>query len=111
MPQLVWPSSRAVHTAVAERIRRLLDEHGGLVADFGRRTMSVGHGVLSDHPHSFTAVLIPGACLAAGADWHAAMWPTAAAECMMAAADLLDDVADNDPGSTPSESPGVLLTA
>ena len=86
MPEVAWPSSRAVHTAVAERIRRLLDEHGGLVADFGRRTMSVGHGVLSDHPHSFTAVLIPGACLAAGADWHAAMWPTAAAECMMAAA-------------------------
>src|SRR6266852_9756609 len=111
MPEVVWPSSSEFHAAVAQRIRRLLDEHGGLIADFGRRTMSVGHGVLSDDPHSFTAVLIPGACLAAGADWHAALWPAAAAECMMAAADLLDDVADNDPGSTPSESPGVLLTA
>src|SRR6266567_1998271 len=88
MPEVVWPSSSEVHAAVAQRIRRLLDEHGGLIADFGRRTMSVGHGVLSDDPHSFTAVVIPGACLTAGADWHAALWPTAAAECMMAAADL-----------------------
>lgn len=108
---MVWPSSRAVHAAVAERIRRLLDEHGGLVADFGRRTMSVGHGVLSDQPHSFTAVLIPGACLAAGADWQVAMWPAAAAECMMAAADLFDDVADAEPGNLASDNPGVALTA
>src|SRR5712691_7926221 len=111
MPEVLWPSSTEVHAAVAERIRRLLDEHGGAVADFGRRTMSVGHGVLSDHPHSFTTVLIPGACLTAGADWHAALWPTAAAECMMAAADLFDDVADADPGSLATDSPGVALTA
>src|SRR5712691_2129200 len=111
MPEVLWPSSTEVHAAVAERIRRLLDEHGGAVADFGRRTMSVGHGVLSDEPHSFTAVLVPGACLTAGADWHAALWPTAAAECMMAAADLFDDVADADPGSLATDSPGVALTA
>ena len=108
---MIWPSSSEVHSAVAERIGRLLDEHGGLVADFGRRTMSVGHGVLSDDPHSFTAVLIPGACLTAGADWHAALWPAAAAEYMMAAADLFDDVADADPGTLVSDSPGVALTA
>ncbi len=85
MPDVVWPSSSDVHSAVAERIRRLLDEHGGLVADFGRRTMSLGHGVLSDDPHSFTAVLIPGACLTAGAD--------------------------ADPGTLASDSPGVALTS
>ena len=56
MPEVAWPSSSEVHAAVAQRIRGLLDEHGGLIADFGRRTMSVGHGVLSDDPHSFTAV-------------------------------------------------------
>ena len=111
MPAVVWPSSTEVHAAVAERIRRLLDAHGGLVADFGRRTMGVAHGVLSDDPHSFTAVLVPGACLTAGADWHAALWPAAAAECMMAAADLFDDVADADRGSLVSDSPGVALTA
>jgi geranylgeranyl pyrophosphate synthase len=111
MPEVLWPSSTEVHAAVAERIRRLLDEHFGPVADFGRRTMSVGHGVLSDHPHSFTTVLIPGTCLAAGADWHAALWPTAAAEYMMAAADLFDDVADADPGNLAAGNPGVALTA
>src|SRR5258708_2038808 len=111
MPEPVWPSSSEVHAAVAERISSLLDEHGGLIADFGRRTMSVGHGVLTDEPHSFTAVVVPGACLTAGADWHAALWPTAAAECMMAAADLFDDVADADPGTLAAESPAVALTA
>src|SRR5260370_37017870 len=97
MPEVVWPSSSEVHAAVAQRIRGLLDEHGGLIADFGRRTMSGGHGVLSDHPHSFTAVVIPGACLAAGADWHAALWPTAAAEGLRAAPQLVDDGAGPDP--------------
>src|SRR5258707_14635212 len=111
MPALVWPSSSEIHSAVAERIRRLLDEHGGLIADFGRRTMTVGPGCLRDDPHSFPAVLIPGACLSAGADWHVALWPTAAAECMMAAADLFDDVAAPDPGTLASDSPGVALTA
>jgi geranylgeranyl pyrophosphate synthase len=111
MPEVAWPSSGEVHAAVAERVRRLLDEHGGLVADFGQRTMSVGHGVLSNAPHSFTAVLIPGTCLAAGADWHAALWPAAAAELMMAAADLFDDVADADPETLAADRPGVALTA
>jgi geranylgeranyl pyrophosphate synthase len=111
MPEVVWPSSTEVHTAVAARIARLLDEYGGPVADVGRRTMSVGHGVLSEDPHSLTTVLVPGACLTAGADWHAALWPTAAAELMMAAADLFDDVADADPGSLASDHPGVALTA
>src|SRR5205809_4406826 len=111
MPEVLWPSSSEVHAAVALRIRRLLDEHGGLIAEIGARTMAAGNGILSEQPHSATTVLVPGACLSAGADWHAALWPAAAAECMMAAADLLDDVADNDPGSKTSESPGVLLTA
>jgi geranylgeranyl pyrophosphate synthase len=111
MPEVIWPSSSEVHAAVGERVRRLLDEYGGLIAEIGGLTMAADNGVLSQRPHSATTVLVPGACLAAGADWHAALWPAAAAECMMAAADLLDDVADNDPGSTPSESPGVLLTA
>lgn len=111
MPEVVWPRSSEVHSAVAERIRRLLDEHGGLVAEVGGRTMAADNGILSEQPHSATTVLVPGACLSAGADWRAALWPAAAAECMMAAADLLDDVADHDPGNTPSESPGVLLTA
>jgi len=111
MPEVVWPSSSEVHAAVAERIRRLLGEYGGLVAEVGGRTMAADEGILSEQPHSATTVLVPGACLCAGADWHAALWPATAAECMMAAADLLDDVADADPGSTSSESPGVLLTA
>jgi geranylgeranyl pyrophosphate synthase len=105
-----WPDSGEVHAAVAERLRSLLAECGGLVAELGRRTMAVGDGVLSEHPHSLVSILVPGTCLSAGADWRAALWPAAAAECMMAAADLFDDVADADPGQDEHE-PGVLLTA
>jgi geranylgeranyl pyrophosphate synthase len=99
-----------VHAAVAERLSRFLDEHGGPVAHFGRRTMSDGDGVLSDHAHSVRTVLVPAACIAAGGDWKTAIWPTVGSECMMAAADLFDDVADADPGSE-TDNPGVLLTA
>jgi geranylgeranyl pyrophosphate synthase len=106
-----WPTSAEVHTAVAERLARLLDQLGGPVAEVGRRTLSTAHGVLSEQPHSLTTVLVPGACLAAGGSWRAAVWPAAAAELMMAAADLFDDVADADPGAFSSQGPGVALTA
>src|ERR1700694_2710131 len=106
-----WPSSREVNAAVAERIRCLLDAHGGPVADLAYRTMRADMGVLSEHAHSLTSVLVSGACLSAGADWQAALWPAAGAECMMAAADLFDDVADADPGGELTDTPGVVLTA
>jgi geranylgeranyl pyrophosphate synthase len=109
MPQL-WPTSAEVHAAVAERVTRLLDEHGGPVAEVGRRALSVHSRVLSDRPHSPITVLTPGTCYSAGADWRLAIWPTVGAECMMAAADILDDVADADPGSE-AHNAGVLLTA
>jgi geranylgeranyl pyrophosphate synthase len=107
----VWPSSHEVHTAVAERLERLLDETGGLVAETGRQTMSSGTGVLSDKPHSVISVLVVGACLSAGAEWQLALWPAVAAECMMAAADVFDDVADADQSAVTAQPPGVLLTA
>ena len=106
-----WPTSAEVHLAVGERLARLLDEHGGPVAEVGRRTLSAAHGLFSDRPHSLTTVLVPGACIAAGGSWRAAIWPAAAGELMMAAADLFDDVADADPGAPVSHSPGVVLTA
>ena len=106
-----WPSSSEVHTAVALRVKQLLDEHPGPVADIGREALQSGHGILSDQPHSVTTVLVPGACIAAGADWHTAVWPAAAAELMMAAADLFDDVADGDQVSCSGHSSGITLTA
>jgi geranylgeranyl pyrophosphate synthase len=106
-----WPTPTDVHVAVRERLALVLDEHGGPVAEVGRRTLGAAHGVLSDQPHSLTAVLVPGACVTAGGSWRAALWPAAAAELMMAAADLFDDVADADPGAASIEHPAVVLTA
>jgi geranylgeranyl pyrophosphate synthase len=111
VPEPAWPTSAEVHAAVAERVLRLLDQYGGPVATVATRALSAGQGLLSERPHSLTCVLVPGACIAAGGTWQAALWPAAAAELVMAAADVLDDVADLDPGTETSTRPGVLLTA
>jgi geranylgeranyl pyrophosphate synthase len=109
MPEPVWPSSAEIHAEVAERLRSLLDESGGPIAEVGKATLSIEDGVLSDTPHSLTTVLVAGACIAAGGDWRVARWPAVAAECLMAAADLFDDAADADIESF--FAAGVMLTA
>jgi geranylgeranyl pyrophosphate synthase len=111
MPE-AWPTSSEVHAAVADRVGRLLDERGGIIAQVGRRTLSAGRLVLSEDPHSLRTILVPGAyfCASGGVAWRPSLWAAVAAECMMASADLLDDVADADPGSS-ADSPGVRLTA
>jgi len=112
VPEPDWPSSSEVHVPVRERLERLLAATGGLVADIGRQTLATKEGPLSERPHSLTTVLVAGACISAGGDWRAAVWPAAGAECMMAAADLFDDAADVDPVVEGAQhSPGVLLTA
>jgi geranylgeranyl pyrophosphate synthase len=103
-----WPTSAEVNAATAERLRALLDNVGGLVAEVGRTTLSGRDGVLSDRPHSLTTVLTAGSCKAAGRDWRAALWPAVGAECMMAAGDLFDDAADADAAGP--YGPPVLLT-
>jgi geranylgeranyl pyrophosphate synthase len=108
MPEPDWPSSSEVHAAVRARLLILLNEVGGPVADVSRLAFSTKHGLLSDHPHSLTTVLVVGACLCAGASWQAALWPAVGAECMMASADLFDDAADADADQLYSAA--VLLT-
>src|SRR5947207_1498750 len=112
MPEPDWPSSAELHASARPRLERLLEGTGGLVGEISRAALSAKHGLLSAHPHSLTVVLVTGACLSAGGDWRAALWPAVGAECMMAAADLFDDAADADPASTLARySPAVLLTA
>jgi len=112
MPEPVWPTSAEIHAAAAERLRALLDSIGGPISEIARATFSARTGLLSEQPHSLTLILAVGACVSAGADWRAALWPSVGAECMMAAADLFDDAADADPaGMATLASPGVLLTA
>jgi geranylgeranyl pyrophosphate synthase len=81
------------------------------VGEVGRRVLSEDAHILAANAHSLTAVVVAGTCLSAGRDWRVALWPAAAAECMMAAADVLDDVADLDPGSSAHTEGAVLLTA
>ncbi len=107
-----WPSLPALNQAVRARVTRLLDEHDGVVATVARIPLSAGHGILSDEPHSLTCTVVTGACVAAGGDWRRAAWAAVAGECLMAAADLLDDVADGELDAyTPRFGAAVVLTA
>jgi geranylgeranyl pyrophosphate synthase len=106
-----WPSSPEVNVAVGQRVRLVLEEHGGAVGEVGLRVLREKNRVLANDAHSLTAVLVAGTCLSAGDGWRTALWPAAAAELMMAAADVFDDVADLDPDSEATRSPGRLLTA
>lgn len=107
-----WPESREIHRAVGEKLTSLLDRQGGLVAEIGQATLAEDRGILGPKPHSVISVLVVGACIAAGGRWRAATWPAAAAECALAAADLLDDVADGEiPARQVAYSGGVILTA
>src|SRR6266511_1123039 len=103
-----WPTSSEVNSAVGERVRLMLDEHGGLVGEVGLSVLCEPLRVLAADAHSRTAVLVACSCLSAGADWRSALWPAAGAELMMAAADVFDDVADLDPGSEATTSGGKL---
>jgi len=112
MPEPDWPSSAEVHAEVRARLLALLNSTGGPVANLGQHALSGKHGILSDAPHSPVTILPAGTCIAAGCDWHLAIWPAVSAECMMAAADLFDDAADADASipAEPSATPAVLLT-
>src|SRR5690349_21711337 len=96
MPEPDWPTSAEVNAATADRLRGFLKASGGVIAEVGQAALSGSHGLLSERPHSLPAVLTVGACIAAGGQWRAALWPAVAAECMMAAGDLFDDAADAD---------------
>ncbi len=107
-----WPSLDAVSRAVARRLEQLLGEHDGVVAEVGRVPLGKRHAILGPQPHSLTATVVVGACVAAGGDWRRAVWAAVAGECLMAAADLLDDVADGELHDyLPPFTGGVVLTA
>ena len=90
-----WPSSNEVNAAVAAQLTGLLDEHGGPVAEVtgqDHATARVSFGAAAFVHQCPRRRRLPGCwrrlalgTLAGG--WH---------QCMMAAADLFDDVADGD---------------
>lgn len=107
-----WPSLGEIYPYVAARAEALLAHRGPLVTRLARAALSAGHGILAEKPHAMSTAVVVGACVCAGGDWRHAAWPAVAMECVMAAADVLDDVADGNLDLLPEGfSPGAALTA
>ncbi len=74
----------------------MLGETGDRLALMIRRIMSSDNGVLSGDPRPHVSLVVTAACVSAGGAWQSALWPAAAMECAMAAADVFDDIADGE---------------
>lgn len=96
MPASQVPTATEINAEVARRLQVLVGEAGealGAVASFA--LAREGHA-LSPAPTSLWPPSVALACVAAGGDWRGALWPAAALECAMVAADLFDDLADGE---------------
>jgi geranylgeranyl pyrophosphate synthase len=91
-----WPSVDEVNAALAERLRRLLDEQPPLLAEIVGQVMASERRVLSPDPRTPPSLVVVAACVSAGGAWRRALWPTVAVECALAAADVFDDLADRE---------------
>lgn len=109
-PPVQWPKALDVYAALRPRLEAVLAAQGELVAELARRALASGGRGLSDQPRSPVTLVVVGCCLSAGRDWRAALWPAVGMDCIMAAADLLDDVADGEMDAYEGLSPGVVLT-
>ena len=85
-----------LRSAVAERFERVLAQIGDGLADVTRVIMSSDDRLLSPSLRPQSSVVVLAACVAAGGDWRRALWPAAAMESAMAAADVFDDIADGE---------------
>lgn len=106
----LWPDAATLYRALAERVSSLLVADD-LVAEVARIALGRGGHVLSARPLAPAPFVVVGACVSAGGRWRQALWPAAGMECLMAAADLLDDVADGELAAyQPRFGAGVVLT-
>jgi len=105
-----WPSSAALCSAVAERIEIPLRETGDPLAAMFRLILSTEDRVLSAQPRPHSSILVAATCVSAGGTWQSALWPAAAMECAMAAADVFDDIADGEATALGKQyGPGALV--
>jgi geranylgeranyl pyrophosphate synthase len=90
------PRNDDVYHEVGRRIVRLIDGAGDTIGEVGRHALSRDGHVLAESPTSVWPIIVARVCRAAGGCWQRAIWPAAAMECAMAAADLFDDLADGE---------------
>jgi len=103
----IWPASADLCAAVTQRVNAVLNEQGNRLAPMIRLILSREDRVLSPEPRPQSSVLVAFACVSAGAAWQRALWSAVAMECAMAAADVFDDIADDEASAL--GEPGVVL--
>jgi len=109
-PPAGWPPRAALCSAVAERVETLLGETGDRLAAVMRVIMSSENRVLSREPRPHSSIVVTAACVSAGGTWESALWPAVAMECAMAAADVFDDIADDEAAVLAENvGPGVVV--
>jgi geranylgeranyl pyrophosphate synthase len=105
-----WPVLSDLCAAVAERVDGLLSQTQGPLAEVLRTIMSSEERVLSAAPRPQSSILVAATAVSAGGTWRAALWPAVAMECVMAAADVFDDIADGEAADLSARfGPGVVL--
>jgi geranylgeranyl pyrophosphate synthase len=105
-----WPTSSRLHQLVAERLRLAISELSPTIAGLLAAALSKPSGVLSARPHSGTVALVAGCAVSAGAAVEWAAWPAASMEVLLVAADVLDDLADEEIAAYAPRGPGELVT-
>lgn len=110
-PEPLRPSNHHIYDAVITRLLELLDAEGAHFQSISRAVLVREGHILSQAPRTPWPLVLTRACLLAGGTVEAAAWPSVGMECLMASADLLDDLADHDAADlAQSYSDGMLLT-
>jgi geranylgeranyl pyrophosphate synthase len=90
------PGSAEANSEVARRVEVLLDGAGEALGAIARAVLGRDGHVLDRTPGPLWTLSVVSACVASGGEWRRALWPAAALDCAMAAADLFDDLADGE---------------
>jgi geranylgeranyl pyrophosphate synthase len=105
-----WPSPAELCAAVAGRLEEVLQATPDVMREVFRSIMSSEDRVLSATPRPQSSLLVAAAAVSAGGTWQTALWPAVAVECVMAAADVFDDIADSEATELDTRfGPGVAL--
>ena len=90
------PEREEIYRVVAERTRNLIAEQGALLREVACEVLAGDRHILNERPGTLWPVVVIQSCASAGGNWRKAIWPAVALEIAMVAADVFDDVADDD---------------
>ncbi len=108
----IIPSRTEIYRAVGGRTRAVIAEQEPSLQQICRDLLAGDRHVLSECPATLWPVVVIRSCVSARGDWSRALWPAAALEIAMTAADVFDDLADGEETPVIAQfGPGPVLTA